>query len=105
MTAPVTSGQDSFSFVLPSSYDIHSAPRPRDQKIKLEQTPPRTLAVAKFTGRAHEHDIIQEERILSETLAKNNILTKGAPFLMRYNSPFTPGFLRHNEVGIEIAGE
>ena len=105
MTAPVISGPGSFSFVLPSSYDVHTAPRPRDPKIKLEQSPPRILAVVKFTGRAHEHDIGEEERILSETLAKNNILSKGAPILMRYNSPFTPGFLRHNELGIEIAGE
>jgi len=63
------------------------------------------LAVIKFRGHAHEHDIGEEERILSETLARKNILSKGAPFLMRYNSPFMPGLLRHNELGIEIAGE
>ena len=105
MTAPVISGQDSFSFVLPSSYDIKTAPRPRDPNIRLEQVSSRILAVVKFSGRAHEHDISEEEQILSETLAKNNILSKGTSFLMRYNSPFTPGFLRHNEVGIEIAGD
>jgi hypothetical protein len=26
----------------------------------------------------------------------------GQPFLMRYDTPWMPGFLRHNEVGIEI---
>ncbi len=29
-------------------------------------------------------------------------ITGGEPFLMRYNPPFTPGFLRRNEIGIEI---
>jgi hypothetical protein len=27
---------------------------------------------------------------------------EGRPFLMRYDSPWTPGFLRRNEVAIEI---
>ena len=35
-------------------------------------------------------------------LENNDLKTKGEPFLMRYNSPFTPGFLRRNEVAIEI---
>jgi hypothetical protein len=26
----------------------------------------------------------------------------GQPFLMRYDTPWMPGFLRRNEVGIEI---
>jgi hypothetical protein len=105
MTAPVISGPGSFSFVLPSTYNVQTAPRPRNPEIKLEQVPARSLAVVKFGGRAHEHDISEEERILSETLIKNKILSKGSPFLMRYNSPFTPGFLRHNELVIEIVVE
>jgi uncharacterized protein YbbK (DUF523 family) len=32
----------------------------------------------------------------------NKLKTKGEPYLMRYNSPFTPGFLRRNEVAIEV---
>jgi hypothetical protein len=27
----------------------------------------------------------------------------GAPVLMRYNSPFTPGFMRRNEVGVQVS--
>ncbi|TFG55163.1 MAG: heme-binding protein, partial [Methanomassiliicoccus sp.] len=26
----------------------------------------------------------------------------GRPFLVRYNSPFTPGFMRHNEVAVRV---
>jgi hypothetical protein len=33
----------------------------------------------------------------------NGIATKGRPFLMRYNDPWTPPFLRRNEVAIEIS--
>jgi hypothetical protein len=102
MTAPVISGEGSFSFVLPSTYNVHTAPRPIDPNIKLEQVPPRSVAVIKFSGRAHEREVSAEERILLDTLAQHKVMTKGEPFLMRYNGPFTPGFLRHNELGVEI---
>jgi len=39
---------------------------------------------------------------LLESLQKAGIATRGKPVLMRYNAPWTPGFLRRNEVGIEI---
>ena len=35
-------------------------------------------------------------------LKTHKIQIKGEPVLMRYNSPFTPGFLRRNEVAVEI---
>ncbi len=39
---------------------------------------------------------------LLKVLESEKIQIAGTPFLMRYNSPFTPGFLRRNEVGVEI---
>jgi hypothetical protein len=38
----------------------------------------------------------------SFNIENQNIQVKGNPILMRYNSPFTPGFLRRNEVAVEI---
>ena len=105
MTAPVISGKGSFSFVLPSAYDQQNAPRPRDPAINIERVSARVLAVIKFSGRAHEHDLHSEEKILLDTLARSKIKSIGGPFLMRYNAPFTPGFLRHNELAIEIVTE
>jgi len=35
-------------------------------------------------------------------LAENRIETVGEPVLMRYNAPWTPGFMRRNEIAIEI---
>jgi hypothetical protein len=39
---------------------------------------------------------------LQDGLKNAGIVTAGQPFLMRYDSPWTPGFLRRNEVGMEI---
>ena len=102
MTAPVISATGSFSFVLPSSYNAGSAPRPRSRSIRLEDIPSRLVAVIGFAGRAKDRDLEEEERELVETMGKNGLKAIGGPFLMRYNSPFTPGFMRHNELGYEI---
>ena len=38
----------------------------------------------------------------SDWLKSAGIVATGRPFLMRYDSPWTPGFLRRNEVAMEI---
>jgi hypothetical protein len=102
MTAPVISSESSFSFALPPEFNVQSAPRPKDRNIQIISVPSRLVAVVKFSGRAHEHDVGEEEKILMATLEEHGFQPKGETFLMRYNSPFTPGFMRHNELGIEI---
>jgi hypothetical protein len=39
---------------------------------------------------------------LQDGLKKAGIETVGQPFLMRYDTPWMPGFLRRNEVAVEI---
>lgn len=102
MTRPVVSDGKSFSFVLPSFYSIDTAPQPMDDRIKLVEVRARKLAVMSFSGRGHDHSIQKNEGVLLEKLRMAGIPAKGPVFLMRYNSPFTPGFLRHNEVAVEI---
>jgi len=105
MTAPVISDEGSFSFVLPTKYSYRSAPVPEDPRIRITEVPSRYIAVVQFSGRAYDRDVMEMERALLSTLEKNHIHSIGSPFLMRYNSPFTPGFLRRNEVGVELHQE
>lgn len=102
MTTPVISEGASFSFVLPPRFDAASAPRPLDQRIKVTEIPSRLVAVVRFSGRAYDREVIAHEHQLLDALRANNIRPKGSPFLMRYNSPFAPGFMRRNEVGVEV---
>jgi hypothetical protein len=102
MTAPVISDEDTFSFVLPSNLDLGTAPRPKDRRIELVPVPSRHLAVLRFSGRTYDREVMIRERELLAVLKDHDIRVKGPPFLLRYNSPFTPGFLRRNEVGVEI---
>ena len=102
MTAPVISDAQAMSFVLPQSYTRETVPEPLDTRIAIQEIPSREVAVIRFRGRATRDDVTEVESRLLEALRGKGITTTGAPFLMRYNSPFTPGFLRRNEVGVEI---
>jgi effector-binding domain-containing protein len=102
MTAPVISDAERMSFVMPARYAGRQLPEPLDARIRIEDIPPRKVAVVRFKGHADESSVRDETSHLLVTLEKNGIGTVGGTFLMRYNAPFTPGFLRRNEVGTEV---
>lgn len=102
MTAPVLSDAHTMSFVMPATFQREEVPEPLDSRISIQEVPSRELAVIRFRGSASGHDVsLVRERLLA-ALAEAKIPAVGTPFLMRYNPPFTPGFLRRNEVGVEI---
>ena len=102
MTAPVISDEDYMAFVMPSSYDKSTIPKPKNLKVKIEVQQEKKLAVLKFSGRTSYDKTDGKIKELLELIKTNNLKTKGTAFLMRYNSPFAPGFIRRNEVAIEI---
>jgi hypothetical protein len=102
MTTPVISDRGELSFVLPSDLDAENAPSPHDRRVRIVQVPERTLAVLRFSGHAHEEATERRSRELLDLLNHHGIAVTGEPFLMRYNSPMTPGFLRRNEVAVEV---
>lgn len=114
MTAPVVSrtgehndpgSEGHLSFVLSSDMDLEKAPRPRDARVMLELKKGGLFAVMRFRGRAGEDDVQRMMHDLLMELKEANFKVDGRPFLMRYNSPFTPGFMRHNEVAVRVASQ
>jgi hypothetical protein len=103
MTAPVVSGTGSFSFVLPSSYSMDTVPEPLDGRAKIEEIKSRHVAVIRFRGYTSDKNVKSKTKALLDKLGKNGIDPQGEPFLMRYNPPFTPGFMRRNELGVEVS--
>jgi hypothetical protein len=102
MTAPVLSNATSMSFVMPTGKSREEIPDPLDNRVTITTIPARELAVVRFSGYASQKDVDAATSRLLEGLANANFTTVGQPFLMRYNPPWTPGFLRRNEVAIEI---
>jgi len=108
MTAPVTQsstepGAWSVRFIMPARYDLASLPAPARDDVRLEQIPARRTAVVRFSGRTTDTLIGEQERALRDWIAARGLQSVGEPVYAYYNDPFTPGFLRRNEVMIELA--
>ena len=102
MTTPVISDELSMSFVMPIGKEMGEMPDPLDSRVQITTIPPREVAVIRFRGYAGQKDMKDVKSRLLDGLKKAGITTSGQPFLMRYNAPWTPGFLRRNEAGIGI---
>jgi hypothetical protein len=106
MTAPVvTSDEDGkifMAFVMPEGFDLEGTPRPLDENVSIELVKERRMGVIAFSGYATEESRKRHLVVLEETLKSQGIETRGDPVLMQYNDPWTPPFMRRNEVGLEI---
>ncbi len=108
MTAPVTSQMTdtaasfTYAFVMESKYTMETLPKPKDPDIRLVQRPERIMAVHRYSGGWSEERYDAHEKILLDSLATDRVETVGVPVFARYDAPFTPWFLRRNEVMIEV---
>lgn len=107
MTTPVTStasatGQYTYAFVMERKYTLALLPQPRDPRIRLRQQVARVMAVRRYSGRWTEGNYRKNEAKLMEALSADDRRPIGTPILARYNSPFTPWFMRRNEVMVRI---
>ena len=106
MTAPVQETlQDSLptmAFTMPGKYDIDELPAPEDDRVVIVDVPERTLAVIRFSGWATRGKIARNSMKLLQTLEQNGIEPVSGTTLNQYNPPWTPPFLRRNEISVEI---
>jgi hypothetical protein len=106
MTAPVQETlQDSvptMAFTMPGEYALDDLPAPEDDRVVIVDVPERTLAVIRFSGWATRGKIASNSRKLLETLEDNGIEPVSGTTLNQYNPPWTPPFLRRNEISVEI---
>lgn len=102
MTAPVSRtvapGGWSVRFVMPSTYSLASLPVPNNARVRLTKLPPSRLAVVRFSGMAHEVDVERKTAELDAFIAAHHLVADGPAALARYNPPWTPWFMRRNEV-------
>jgi hypothetical protein len=60
------------------------------------------MAVHRYSGRWTEENYRKHEAMLMEALSADDRRPIETPILARYNSPFTPWFMRRNEIMVEI---
>ncbi len=106
MTAPV--GQRSVqekwavSFMMPASYTLETLPEPEDPKVTLRQVPARRMAAVRYSGFWSEKNYLRYKLELESWIHERGLTVVGDPIWARYNPPFTPWFLRRNEILIPV---
>lgn len=107
MTAPVTqtptAGGYLVQFVLPKGITTANAPEPLDSRVMLRDVPPKRVAVIRYSGFWSESNYNEHLAQLQKGLRAANIAWTGEPVLSRYDPPFTPWFLRRNEIWLDLA--
>ena len=102
MTAPVETRGADYAFVMERKYSRESLPQPNDENIRIVERQSRVVAAVRFSGRWTQGNFRKHEQELVEALVAMGVKTTGAPELARYNAPFTPWFLRRNEIVIPV---
>jgi effector-binding domain-containing protein len=106
MTAPV--GQQrvqekwAVSFMMPASYTLETLPAPEDSKVTLRQVPARRMAAVRYSGFWSEKNYLRYKLELESWIHEKGLTIVGDPLWARYNPPFTPWFLRRNEILIPV---
>ena len=106
MTAPVFSNKNvngyTYRFVMESKYTQETLPVPNNSKIRITEIKDRVMAVISFSGRWSQKNFEKHEQILVNDLKNEGIGIASEAIYARYNAPFTPWFLRRNEIMYEI---
>ena len=108
MTAPVlvdkAEGRKTMSFIMPQETVAKGVPKPAGESVTVSTMKAAKFAVLRFGGgRTAENEKRALER-LRVWLAGQKIVEKGDPIFAYYDPPWTPLFLRRNEVMLRIEG-
>lgn len=114
MTAPVlqqavdevddVTQADSFvvSFVMPAGADVASLPVPADSRVVVREVAEHTAAAARFSGRWGAASFRRHAGELRSAVLAAGWRPDGPVRWARFDPPWTPWFLRHNEVVLPV---
>jgi hypothetical protein len=106
MTAPVTQtvapGGFRVQFVLPKGVTLATAPEPVDTRVTLRDVAPSRVAVIRYSGFWSESNYQKHLDTLQTALRDAGLAWVGEAVYSRYNAPFTPWFLRRNEIWLHL---
>lgn len=108
MTAPVTQatlaeGRYVVRFTMPADYSMDSLPKPLDASVRLAAVPGKRLAVLRYSGTWSRRNYEEHLAKLRQALVAQGVSVVGEPIWARYDPPWKPWFLRHNEIMFEVA--
>lgn len=106
MTAPVSqqaagSGW-AVSFMMPSAYTMETLPEPLDPAVTIREIPTYRAAAIRYSGFWSEENYRKHLEQLRRWTTNEGLRTTGEPVWARYNAPFTPWFMRRNEILLRL---
>ena len=108
MTSPVLQqqadapGRHVVSFVMPAGYTIDTLPEPTDRRIAVREVPTQLAAARTFTGRWTEESYRGHLTTLRNATQAAGFEVAATPRFARFDPPWTPWFLRRNEVVLPV---
>jgi len=102
MTTPVfMSGNDTnrtMAFVLPAKLNATTSPKPADGAVAVRELPGGRFAVLRFSGGRSTKREAETLARLQTWLAAQGLKASASPVYGYFDPPWTPSFLRRNEV-------
>lgn len=86
------------AFVLPAGMSAETAPVPTDPEVRIRAVPGSLAAALRFSGSGSETAFARRNDGLQSALTLAGLTPVGPPRFARFDPPFKPWFLRHNEV-------
>ena len=107
MTAPVAQERRGekwvVAFTMPSEYSLDRLPVPDDPAVQLRPVGERRVGAIRFSGIWDAQRFEAKAAELRRWLESKGEATIGEPVAARYDPPWTPWFLRRNEILFELA--
>jgi hypothetical protein len=89
-------------FMVPRKFTRDTAPEPRDPRVRIRMRGEQVFAVRSYSGRWTEENFREHEDLLRRQLTAAGLMARGPSVFAAYNGPFTPWFMRRNEVMIPV---
>jgi hypothetical protein len=102
MTTPVfmAGGKSTMAFVMPT--DLGKVPQPTDGSVTIREMPAGRFAVLRFSGARSPQQETENLERLRTWAADQHLKASTAPVFAYFDPPWTPPFLRRNEVMLRI---
>jgi hypothetical protein len=103
MTIPVERASDgTLRFFLPRKVVETGVPAPSDPLVHVVDLPAGLVAARRFSGSLSNAAVARQDKLLRAALDGTRWRAVGATARFGYDPPFTPAFLRRNEVAVDV---
>ncbi|BDA84102.1 hypothetical protein Sa4125_16440 [Aureimonas sp. SA4125] len=89
-------------FVMPKKFTKDTLPAPGSDDVAIRELPSKRVVAIRFNGNFTASLASKKLMILYNYIAEENMKQKGDPEYAFYNPPWTPGFMKRNEILIEV---